>query len=278
MAKAGRILIIPKGEYNAEYSYKMLDLVTHNGGTWLAKKDAIGVEPSDENGDTWFKFVGINIDIANNLETTEEGYALDARQGKALMQAISDTNTRIEDLAELINTGGGGGGSSNDDVPISMAEYEDLSDEEKASDTSYYVYDLEADGDASTTPYDNRKSGLQAKNVQSAIDEINSNLSKQNKTWRKILDCVSTYNVTHTFESIADCSEVMFLIENDNYVNTGFSVVIPKDAYDKTSKRIQCMQTLSNASYVGYDVETRNDTSMTFTNSNSSALATVYVR
>lgn len=56
MANAGRILIIPKGEYNAETTYEMLDLVSYNGMSWLTKKTATGIEPSDDNSEYWFKF------------------------------------------------------------------------------------------------------------------------------------------------------------------------------------------------------------------------------
>ena len=52
MATAGRILIIPRGEYNAEYNYKMLDLVSYNGMAWISKKDSIGIIP--EEGEYWF--------------------------------------------------------------------------------------------------------------------------------------------------------------------------------------------------------------------------------
>ena len=45
MANAGRILILPKGEYNANSTYTMLDLVTYNGASWLAKKTATGITP-----------------------------------------------------------------------------------------------------------------------------------------------------------------------------------------------------------------------------------------
>jgi hypothetical protein len=55
MASAGRILIMPKGEWNAETTYEMLDLVFHGGASWLAKKEVIGIEPSDANSEHWFK-------------------------------------------------------------------------------------------------------------------------------------------------------------------------------------------------------------------------------
>jgi len=56
LADAGRILIMPKGDYSPSVSYEMLDLVSHNNITWLAKKDVIGIEPSTANSEHWFKF------------------------------------------------------------------------------------------------------------------------------------------------------------------------------------------------------------------------------
>ena len=53
MASAGRILIMPKGTYDSSITYEMLDLVKHNGTSWLAKKSVIGIEPSPENNEHW---------------------------------------------------------------------------------------------------------------------------------------------------------------------------------------------------------------------------------
>lgn len=53
MATAGRILILPKGNYDATKTYEMLDLVGHNGTSWLAKKTVTGIEPSVENEEYW---------------------------------------------------------------------------------------------------------------------------------------------------------------------------------------------------------------------------------
>lgn len=53
MATAGRILMIPKGNYNSATTYEMLDVVSHNGTSWVAKKTAIGVEPSEANKEHW---------------------------------------------------------------------------------------------------------------------------------------------------------------------------------------------------------------------------------
>lgn len=53
MTTAGRILIIPKGDWNATTEYEMLDLVRHNNASWISKKDNIGQEPSESNADNW---------------------------------------------------------------------------------------------------------------------------------------------------------------------------------------------------------------------------------
>lgn len=53
MKSAGRILIMPKGTYDSSITYEMLDLVKYKGTSWLAKKTAIGIEPSIENNEYW---------------------------------------------------------------------------------------------------------------------------------------------------------------------------------------------------------------------------------
>lgn len=89
MATAGRILIIPKGEYDASAKYEMLDLVNYSGIPYLAKKTSVGIAPT--NTEYWHPMIGIAI--ANNLNTETEGYVLDARQGKALMDMITTKHT-----------------------------------------------------------------------------------------------------------------------------------------------------------------------------------------
>lgn len=50
----GRILIIPKGEWNDIDTYEKLDLVRHNGASWICKNSCTGMEPTDENSENWF--------------------------------------------------------------------------------------------------------------------------------------------------------------------------------------------------------------------------------
>ena len=44
---------MPKGAYDASATYEVLDMVSHNGTTWLAKKTVVGVEPSAANSEHW---------------------------------------------------------------------------------------------------------------------------------------------------------------------------------------------------------------------------------
>ena len=93
MASAGRILIMPKGNWNAETEYEMLDLVFYNGTSWLAKKDIPkGLEPS-ENSVFWHcmfdfdpssvyeRLSAIENQMLSSLSFDEEG-ALELGDGK----------------------------------------------------------------------------------------------------------------------------------------------------------------------------------------------------
>ena len=156
MAIAGRVAIVPKGDWSADATYKRLDAVTYNNTLYFAKKEvpagtatsnteywsksivggAGGVATADEAGvvkpadgltvaeDGTLK---VNIDgttltmdqvnnvikladtlkdaingafpaanLINNLTTTEAGFGLDARQGKALDDKITEINGSLK--------------------------------------------------------------------------------------------------------------------------------------------------------------------------------------
>lgn len=76
MAVAGRVAIVPKGDYVANKAYKRLDCVMYNGLTmYIAKKDVpVGTLPTDEN--YWMKSIstnstgGLSKKIVEELPTT----------------------------------------------------------------------------------------------------------------------------------------------------------------------------------------------------------------
>ena len=66
MQEAGRILLMPKGDYSASATHEMLDLVNHNDASWVCKKECTGQEPSDSNTEFWQRF-GTAVDLSNYL-------------------------------------------------------------------------------------------------------------------------------------------------------------------------------------------------------------------
>lgn len=52
MKNAGRIMPLPKGEYNSAVTYNLLDFVTHDGSSYICKKESAGNTPS-ENSEYW---------------------------------------------------------------------------------------------------------------------------------------------------------------------------------------------------------------------------------
>lgn len=65
MADAGRVLIIPRGTYNASTTYEKLDAVLYKGKGYIALKTVTGIAPSDD-GVNWQIYVD-NADIDANV-------------------------------------------------------------------------------------------------------------------------------------------------------------------------------------------------------------------
>lgn len=78
MASAGRILIIPRGEYDANTQYGMLDLVSYNGKGWICKADCKGVAPVE--GKNW----SVMFDASEIVEELNESL------GKRNLQTYTD--------------------------------------------------------------------------------------------------------------------------------------------------------------------------------------------
>lgn len=166
MAIAGRVAIVPKGDWSADAAYKRLDAVTYNNTLYFAKKEvpagtatsnteywsksivggAGGVATADEAGvvkpadgltvaedgtlkvsidGTTLTMDQVNnvikladtlkdkingafpaANLINNLTTTESGFGLDARQGKALDDKITEINGSLNSKFQIINPDG----------------------------------------------------------------------------------------------------------------------------------------------------------------------------
>lgn len=168
MAIAGRVAIVPKGDWSADATYKRLDAVTYNNTLYFAKKD-VPAGTVTSNTEYWSKSIvggagaiattedagivkpdgksmsvddsgtlSINLDgttitldeaknvikladtlkekingafpaanLINNLTTTEAGFGLDARQGKALDDKITEINgsLKVKNFIPIIPNG-----------------------------------------------------------------------------------------------------------------------------------------------------------------------------
>jgi hypothetical protein len=68
MAVVGRILIIPQGNYNPDVEYDMLDLVFHNGTSWICHQKCKGVEPNESNSNYWEILVDVRPENIDGLD------------------------------------------------------------------------------------------------------------------------------------------------------------------------------------------------------------------
>lgn len=97
MISAGRVLIKPCGEWKADTTYYMLDLVNHNGYAYLAKRTVVGIEPSiDPN--CWHNMLDIN-------KVIEEGIAgsLAEDVGKLLEERFADLLSEARYVTDLFS-------------------------------------------------------------------------------------------------------------------------------------------------------------------------------
>lgn len=156
MVNAGRILIIPKGEWSNLVSYEMLDLVSYNQVAYLARQASVGVNPANDQSMTYWQPFGSVSGIAT---TSEPGLVM------------PDGTTITVDATGLI--------SAN----LGIADLNDITFA-SLSDGQVLIWDATASkwknadiaSDADDISYDNTTSGLQGSNVQDAIDEVSSQM------------------------------------------------------------------------------------------------------
>ena len=98
-ASAGRVLLIPKGDWNAETTYTGLDWVRHNGAAWVCKNTCTNVEPTEENSDNWQIIARdgqsgsvTNVDAA--MSDTSENPV----QNKVIKKYVDDNTPEVSDM------------------------------------------------------------------------------------------------------------------------------------------------------------------------------------
>lgn len=91
MADAGRIVIIPKGEYKSNITYERLDAVEYNNNGYIALKTVTGITPTND-GTNWALYVkGTPVD--SELSTTSTN-AIQNKIVTAEISALKKENTQ----------------------------------------------------------------------------------------------------------------------------------------------------------------------------------------
>ena len=84
-ADAGRVALIPKGEWSSVGEYEILDVVSHNGSLYIAKQDSVNHEPIGKTDDYWMLGVDANVMTGATSQT-------DGKSGKVPKPSAGDQN------------------------------------------------------------------------------------------------------------------------------------------------------------------------------------------
>ena len=107
-ASAGRVLLIPKGDWNANTTYTGLDWVRHNGAAWVCKNTCTNIEPTLENTDNWQMMArdgdGVTADTATSDTSTN------AVQNKVVKSYVDNSISGIADMTGATATQNGAHG------------------------------------------------------------------------------------------------------------------------------------------------------------------------
>ena len=107
MATAGRILLMHKGEYQASVTYEMLDMVSYDGVTWVAKKTCIGITPSSSNSEYWFAMVGVSSEdfeaFKNEVLSSVESI-ISSSISESISESEEATQTKINAVDSRVTT------------------------------------------------------------------------------------------------------------------------------------------------------------------------------
>ena len=87
-ASAGRVLLIPKGDWNANTTYTGLDWVRHNGAAWVCKNTCTNIEPTLENADNW-QMIARDGDMVT-ADTAMSDSSTNAVQNKVIKSYVDD--------------------------------------------------------------------------------------------------------------------------------------------------------------------------------------------
>ena len=107
-ASAGRVLLIPKGDWNAETTYTGLDWVRHNGAAWVCKNTCTNVEPTETNSDNWQIMSRDGARITVDTEVSDESE--NPVQNKVIKKYVDEHTPEVADMTGATATQNGAHG------------------------------------------------------------------------------------------------------------------------------------------------------------------------
>ena len=104
-ASAGRVLLIPKGDWNANTTYTGLDWVRHNGAAWVCKNTCTNIEPTYANTNYW-QLISKDGDSVT-ADTAMSDSSTNAVQNKVIKSYVDNSITGISDMTGATATQNG---------------------------------------------------------------------------------------------------------------------------------------------------------------------------
>lgn len=257
-------------EYKLDSSVEENSSVSENGNKYVNNKTTVKLVDSEGNqssitvNDTYYKYEEANSTTAGLISPTEKT-KLGKLPGVFLTQEEYNKLPDTKETDGIIyyitdaNSSGSGGSSSGLSTPgifLTQAQYDALPDSKYEDGIVYYITDGSSDY-ALNIDYDNDSSGLEATNVQVAVDVLNTLLEETKKS---VADGKTSVASALTNQGVSTDSDATF-----NTISTNINTLATnKYNAGKAEGRTEGI----NESKVGTAVDSDVLTGKTFTNSN----------
>ena len=122
MTDAGKVMITPKGEYDASVTYEKYDNVSYSGVLYIALKTVTGIEPTDD-GTNWMKWIDLGSVDVNSLTPTftEAIDRVNVMSGETIPTLFGKIKKWFTDLKEVAFSGSYNDLSDTPEIPAAVS-------------------------------------------------------------------------------------------------------------------------------------------------------------
>ena len=100
MAIAGRVALVPKGQYDMTTTYKRLDVVKHEQSAYVARKGSVGAIPYPEDEEFWMLLVSGQDGVADKIKYDNELSGLAAEDVQSALDELAQDYVKKTDYAQ----------------------------------------------------------------------------------------------------------------------------------------------------------------------------------